>query len=275
MRTFNVNVSKYFTEKAKLGEVLQKATNLGIDVLSDAAAKGALWHQKMGKGKILKARDMRLIVNPADKLTLYYDPRILSYPELKEAKCLHETEYYGIWLKEAGVLPQGTQTGDHTSLLRYVEKVKKKEVYLVHRLDRETSGLMIIGYASEAAGKLGDLFQKNYVTKTYQAIVRGEIEKGLTRTINDSLDGKEAITHFESLGNSNNMSLLSVRIDTGRLHQIRRHLEAIDHPVMGDPKYGRGNKNRDGLKLLAKSLSFKDPWSLEIVKVELDQSLSL
>ena len=134
---------------------------------------------------------------------------------------------------------------------------------------------MIIGYASEAAGKLGDLFQKNYVTKTYQAIVRGEIEKGLTRTINDSLDGKEAITHFESLGNSNNMSLLSVRIDTGRLHQIRRHLEAIDHPVMGDPKYGRGNKNRDGLKLLAKSLSFKDPWSLEIVKVELDQSLSL
>lgn len=275
MRTFNINVSKYFTEKAKLGEVLQKATSLEPGVLADAAHKGAVWHQKLGKGKILKVRDMRVIVNPADKLTLYFDPRILSYPELTEAQCLYEAPQYGIWLKAAGVLPQGTQTGDHTSLLRFVEKQKKKETYLVHRLDRETEGLMIVGYTSEAAGKLGDLFQRNKVTKTYQAIVKGEIERGHRQTINDSLDGKEAVTHFEVLENGHGKSLLTIRIDTGRLHQIRRHLEAIDHPVMGDPKYGRGNKNRDGLKLLAKSLSFVDPWTQQLVEVELEHNLDL
>lgn len=275
MRTFNILVSKYITEKSKLGDVLSIATSLHLDVLADAAAKGALWHQKLGKGKILKVRDMRVIVNPADKLTLYYDPRILSYPELKSAECLFENTNYGIWLKAAGVLPQGTQSGDHTSLLRYVEKHIKKEAYLVHRLDRETEGLMIIGYSSDAAGKLGDLFQKNKITKTYQAIVLGEMERGLTQTINESLDGKEAITHFEVLAHKNDLSLLSLKIETGRLHQIRRHLEFIKHPVIGDPKYGKGNKNRDGLKLLAKSLSFIDPWAQTEVKIQLESNLTL
>ncbi len=275
MRTFNIIASKYVTEKTKLGDVLHKATSLAPDVLADAASKGAVWHQKLGKGKILRVRDLRVIINTADKLTLYFDPRILSYPELKSADCLHEGPHYGIWLKAAGVLPQGTQSGDHTSLLRFVEKKIKKEAYLVHRLDRETEGLMIIGYSSEGAAKLGELFQKNKITKTYQAIVLGELERGLTQTINESLDGKEAVTHFEVLANKDNMSLLTLKIETGRLHQIRRHLEFIKHPVMGDPKYGKGNKNRDGLKLLAKSLSFVDPWTLEDVKIELDSNLSL
>lgn len=274
MRTFNILVSKFITEKSKLGDVVTKATNLPIEVIADAAHKGALWHQKMGKGKILKVRDTRVIINPADKLTLYYDPRILSYPELMEATCLHETENYGIWLKAAGVLPQGTQTGDHTSLLRYVEKQKKKETFLIHRLDRETEGLMIVGYNSQAAGLLGDLFQRNKVTKTYQAVVLGEMERGHKESINHSLDGKEAITHIEVLENAKERSLLSVKIETGRLHQIRRHLEFINHPVMGDPKYGRGNKNRDGLKLLAKSLEFADPWTGQMVKVELGSNLN-
>ena len=275
MRTFNINVSKYFSEKTKLGDVLVKATAFDLTVLADAASKGALWQQKLGKGKILKVRGLQHLVNPADKLTLYYDPRILSFPPLAEAKCLYEATQYGIWHKAAGVLPQGTQSGDHTSLLRFVEKHKNKECYLVHRLDRETEGLMIIGYTSEGAAKLSDLFQKNRITKTYQAVVKGELERGLTQTINHSLDGKEAITHFEVLRNAQGMSHLNLQIDTGRLHQIRRHLEAIDHPVMGDPKYGRGNKNRDGLQLLAKSLSFVDPWTGVQVTVTLEQNLIL
>lgn len=275
MRTFNILVSKYFTEKAKLGEVLQKATSLSIEVLTDAAAKGAVWHQRLGKGKILKVRDVRVIINPADKLTLYFDPRILSYPELKEAHSLHESEHYGIWIKAAGVVPQGTQAADHTSLLRYVEKQRKKDVYLVHRLDRETEGLMIVGYTSEGAAKLSDLFQKNKIQKTYEAVVLGEIEKGLKQTISASLDGKEAITHYESLGNAQGKSLLTITIDTGRLHQIRRHLDFIGHPIMGDPKYGKGNKNRQGLQLLAKSLKFIDPWTNTEVTATLETSLKI
>ncbi len=275
MRTYNINVSKYFTTKTKLGEVLQKSTSLSLEVLSDAAAKGAVWFQKAGKGKILRQRSTDVLVAPEDKVTLYYDPRVLSFPELTEAKCLYETPHYGIWLKQAGVLPQGTQVSDHTSLLRFVEIEKKKEAYLVHRLDRETEGLMIIGYSSEGAGKLSDLFQRNKITKTYQAIVKGEMERGHRQTITDSLDGKEAITHFEVLANGKGCSLLLIKIDTGRLHQIRRHLDIIGYPVMGDPKYGKGNKNREGLKLLAKSLNFIDPWTRQFVEMSVETDLSI
>ena len=275
MRTFHILVSKHFTIKTKLGEVLQKSTSMNLDVLADAASKGAVWLQKGGKGKILRARSLDLQVSPEDKLVMYYDPRILIFPELSDAKCLVETLHYGIWLKPAGVLPQGTQVSDHTSLLRYVEKFKQKEAYLIHRIDRETEGLMIIGYTVEGAAKLSDLFQKNKVYKTYQAIVKGEIEKGHKQTVNEPLDGKVAITHFEAIANGNGCSLLLVKIETGRLHQIRRHLEFIGSPIMGDPKYGRGNKNKDGLKLLAKSLSFMDPWTKKSVEIAVTMDLIL
>ncbi len=275
MRTYHVLVSKFSADKIKLGEVLNKATSLSLEVLADAAAKGALWHQRGGKGKILKLRNLHVQVMPLDKLILYFEPKILSLPELSSAECLLENERYGVWNKLAGVLPQGTQTGDHTSLIRYVEKIKKKDVFLVHRLDRETEGLMIIAYTSEAAARLSELFLKNKIQKTYIAVVKGVLPKGKKETINESLDGKEAITHFEVLEVKENTSLLSIKIDTGRLHQIRRHLNFINHPVMGDPKYGHGNKNREGLKLLASSLEFIDPWSREIVKVSLPNSLSI
>ena len=273
MRTFHILVSKYFTVKTNLGEVLKKATSMSPEVLGDAADKGAVWLQKGGKGKTLRSRLLNTVVSPEDKIVVYFDPRILSIPELTEAKCFYETSHFGIWLKPAGVLPQGTQVSDHTSLLRYVEKFKKIETYLIHRLDRETEGLMIIGYTSEGAAKLSDLFQKNKMTKIYQAIVKGELEKGHKQTINESLDGKVAVTHFEVIANGNGCSLLSIKIDTGRIHQIRRHLEFIGNPVMGDPKYGRGNKNKEGLKLLAKSLSFIDPWTKK--PVELTVSIDL
>ena len=275
MRTFHIQVSKYSQVKSKLGEVLNKATSLSFDVLADASAKGAVWHQKKGKGKILKVRSLHIQVDPEDKVTFYYDPKVLALPELTQGECLFETNHYGIWHKLAGVLPQGTQTGDHASLLRFVEKQKKKDVFLIHRLDRETEGLMVIGYSAEGARKLSDLFQKNLILKTYQAVVKGEMVPGAKDKIDASLDGKEALTHFEVLKVDKGQSLLSLKIDTGRLHQIRRHLDLIGHPVMGDPKYGQGNKNRDGLKLLAKSLNFQDPWTKKRVDVTLEKSLTI
>ena len=275
MKTYNINVSKYFAVKTKLSEVLQKSIRMPLELISDAADKGAIWLQKGGKGKILRTRSADVIVAPEDKITVYYDEKILAMPTLAKAECLYETTHYGIWFKASGVLPQGTQASDHTSLLRYVEKQKNKETYLIHRLDRETAGLMIIGYTSEGAAKLSDLFQKNNIIKTYQAVVKGQIERGLRETISDALDGKEAVTHFEVLANSENRSLLEVKIDTGRLHQIRRHLDLIGFPVMGDPKYGTGNKNRQGLKLLAKSLNFVDPWTKKSVQLALDFDLTL
>lgn len=275
MKTYKSAVSKFFPQGARLGDFLTKLTNLTTAELSDAAAKGAVWVQRRGKGKILRIRNLQERVSQEDIIQLFYDPKVLKLPEVSQLEAVFESSHYGVWIKPAGVVPQGSQAGDHASVLRYVEKAKKKEVYLVHRLDRETLGLMLVAYDSKAAALLSHFFLKNEIKKEYEAIVLGEMEIGHKETIKASLDDKEAITHIEVLDSKNNRSHLRVMIETGRLHQIRRHLDFIGHPVMGDPKYGKGNKNREGLKLVASSLSFTDPWSLKVQTFSLDPVLGL
>lgn len=248
------------TQKQTLGDFLLKITKLTPKELGEAAAKGAVWIQRKGKGKILRIRGLSDELFSGDVIQFNYDPKVLKLPEVKHLDCLYEDENYGVWVKPAGVVPQGSQASDHASVLRYVELQKKKEVFLVHRLDRETLGLMLVAYNSKAAAYLSDLFAKNAIKKEYEAIVLGTLTPGRTDTITASLDDKEAITHFTVVDSDERCSLLKITIETGRLHQIRRHLDHIGHPIMGDPKYGKGNKNREGLKLVASSLTFQDPW---------------
>jgi tRNA pseudouridine32 synthase/23S rRNA pseudouridine746 synthase len=251
-----------------------KLTPLSPKDLGDVATKGGVWIQRKGKGKILRIRILKEIVSPDDVLQVYYDPKVLSLPEVQHLDCVYEDHNYGVWVKPVGVVPQGSETSDHASVLRYVEKVKNKEVYLVHRLDRETLGLMIVAYNPKAAGLLSGLFQRHEIRKSYKAIVLGKMTEGHKETITASLDDKEAITHLEVLTTSEKTSLLEVRIETGRFHQIRRHLDHVGHPIMGDPKYGKGNKNKEGLMLVADKLSFVDPWSKKPQEFALDLSQS-
>lgn len=275
MKVFKSLVSKHFSQGATLGELLTKISNLPEEEVRDAARKGAVWIQRGGKGKILRIREISERLKPADSIQFFYDAKVLKLPSAPKLECIYEDSNYGVWVKPAGIVPQGTQTGDHASLLRSVEITKKKEVFLVHRLDRETKGLMLVAYTSRAAAMLSDLFQKNKIHKTYEAIVLGEMERGHRETIKASLDDKEAITHIEVLGNRNGKSLVRAIIETGRLHQIRRHLDFIGHPIMGDPKYGQGNKNKEGLKLEATGMSFMDPWLKEIQNFQLKSSLTV
>lgn len=262
-------------ESGILSALLSSSSRFPPEKIAEACAKGAVWLQKGGKGKILRERNASYLAKLQDIITFYCDPRVLSLPALAEAECIEETKHYGVWIKKAGVVTQGTQAGDHTSLLRYVEIRKKKEAFLVHRLDRETEGLTLIAYTSEGAAKLSVLFQENRIKKSYEAVVLGTMTPGRKETINASLEDKEAVTHFEVLDSSESFSLLKVDIETGRLHQIRRHLEFIGHPVMGDPKYGKGNKNKKGLQLLASSLSFIDPWDRKQKNWSLPNHLSV
>lgn len=275
MKIYKSEVKKHFSQRTTLGDFLMKITPLTPAQLGEVASKGGVWIQRRGKGKILRIRVLKEVLEPSDIVTVNFDQKVLKLPEITHLNHVYDGENYGVWIKPAGAVPQGSQTSDHASVLRYVEKIKKKEVYLVHRLDRETAGLMIVAYNSKAASMLSDLFQKNKIHKEYQAIVLGELAIGKKETIKASLDDKEAITHFEVLDSRNNQSLLKVTIETGRLHQIRRHLDFIGHPVMGDPKYGKGNKNREGMKLLAHSLAFTDPWSGKILNFQYPESLSL
>ncbi len=274
MKNFHLNIKVKFQTRPTLLQALLELTKFDETLLKSACEKGAVWIEDFKSKKKIRIRDWNLKLNLEDKLFFHFDPKVLSLPELVPPECLLEDKNYGVWFKDVGVVSQGTQFGDHTSLLRYLEKIKKKEVYLVHRLDRETSGLMIFAYNSHAASKFSSLFQNHLIHKEYRAIVKGELPVGESRVIDLNLDGKKAITKFTSLEVHNNQTLLQLTIQTGRLHQIRRHLDQIGYPVMGDPKYGKNNKNKDGLKLLAYSLSFRDPWTDHQIQVNSSKMLN-
>lgn len=145
---------------------------------------------------------------------------------------------------------------------------------IVHRLDKDTSGLLIIAKNDEAHLKMSNQIKNREVKKIYYALVRGVVPEN-EATINMPIgrstkdrkkmavdkNGKEAITHFKVIERFSKYTLLEVKIDTGRTHQIRVHLSEIGYPVVGDEVYSNG-KNEFGIHgqlLHAKSLDFKHP----------------
>lgn len=265
MRTYQCIVKKYFPQGASLGEVLIKMTKLEIDILKLATLYGAVWIQFKGTGKIDRLRNIREKIAADDKIWLYLDQKVLELPPFENLELIEEFKHYGVWWKPAGILSQGTQTGDHRSLLRAIELEKKKQVYLVHRLDRETAGIMLYAYSSEGARELSALMGTPKIKKIYQAIAVGDALATLrpSGVIEIPLDGKIARTYYEVIKVEDGLSYFELEIETGRLHQIRQHLAEVGLPILGDPAYGRGNKNKDGLKLVAQRLVLSDPWTYE------------
>jgi len=230
--------------------------------IKDAMNKGAVW-LKRGKRPQVRLRRAKAELQAGDELFVYYDDEVLKRVP-GEPRVIEDLNAYSVWYKPAGVLSQGTEWGDHCSMLRIAEQAadSTREVFLVHRLDREASGLMIIAHNRRAAADLSKLFEERRVEKAYRIEVLGQVgEVGAKTTIRDALDDKEAITHItvEKFNAYTNASTLLVAIETGRKHQIRRHLAGIGHPVMGDPQYGDNNKNRDGMQLKCIGLSFRCP----------------
>jgi 23S rRNA pseudouridine1911/1915/1917 synthase len=146
---------------------------------------------------------------------------------------------------------------------------------VVHRLDRDTSGLLVLARSEPVHEALRRALRERRITREYLALVdgrpaarRGTIEAPLgrdrrvrTRMSTDTQDPREAITHFEAERNLPGSTLLRVQLETGRTHQIRAHLLAIGHPVLGDPEYGRG-RTLPGLRrqfLHAHRLAFEHP----------------
>jgi len=153
---------------------------------------------------------------------------------------------------------------------------------IVHRLDRDTSGLLVVARSAEAYAALQGAIRRREVERRYLALVRGRprsrtgrIDAPIGRDRRDptrrSLDTDEprnAVTHFEVLETLPERALLDVRLETGRTHQIRVHLAAIDLPVSGDPRYGvRGDLGLERQFLHAHELRFAHPVSGDAVDV--------
>lgn len=228
--------------------------------LKDMMNKGAVWHRDR-KGKRHRLRRAMSDLAVGDRLEVFYDDELLAIrPPLP--RLVRDLTHYSVWDKPPGLLSQGTDWGDHASLLRLVELYFKprREVFLVHRLDREASGLMLVAHSRKAAALLSELFARgDAITKRYRVDVRGQApEEGVIET---PIEEQTARTRYRRVRYEAHpdLSTLDVWIETGRKHQIRRHLDGIGHPVMGDPRYGRDNKNHEGMRLKAVEMTFECP----------------
>src|SRR5205085_3659246 len=211
----------------------------------------------------------------------------------------YEDEYLVVVDKPAGLVVHpapGHATGTLVhGLVGVAGGGEEERPGIVHRLDRDTSGLMVVARSAEAHRRLERLVRGRKLERHYLALVcgcprsrRGTIEAPIGRDRHDptrqSLDTttpRDAVTHFEAVELLPQHALLDVRLETGRTHQIRVHLAAIDLPVAGDPVYGRpGELGLERQFLHAARLAFEHPFTGERVDVssslpaELEEALA-
>ena len=146
---------------------------------------------------------------------------------------------------------------------------------IVHRLDKDTSGVIVVAKHDEAHTTLSDMFKEKTLEKTYVCIAKGifkdksgRIETLIGRDPRDrkkmavvTENGKIAISNYEILDESKNYSLVKIRIETGRTHQIRVHMKSLNHPILGDATYGNSTDGIDRQMLHAYRLKFTHPIS--------------
>lgn len=198
----------------------------------------------------------------------------------KGVTLLHEDRDVLVVEKPCGLLTIGTERDKfrtvHTILNEYVRKGdprSRNRAYIVHRLDRETSGILILAKSESAKKYLQEHWEDT--DKQYLAVVFGSLESKSGKISSylaensafnvystpDQTAGKLSITEYVVLKEAKGLSLLNIHLLTGRKHQIRVHLSEMGHPIVGDRKYGRVNDGYQNLALHAKSISFKHPVS--------------
>jgi tRNA pseudouridine32 synthase / 23S rRNA pseudouridine746 synthase len=276
MKTYTLKTAISQNSGGSAADFLAAQSGISKTKIKDAMNKGAFWIKRK-KGGLIRLRSATALLKPDDQIEFYYDESLLSiHPP--EAWLLSDQKSYSVWCKPAGLMAQGTKYGDHCSLMRQAEIFfgNQRRIFLVHRMDREASGLTIFAHDKKTAAHLSALFQNNLIVKKYRVEVLGNLmERGKKGIIDLQLDDNYAITEYEveSFDQAGNVSTVDVTIKTGRLHQIRRHFDMLGYPVMGDPRYGKGNKNREGMKLVAYSLAFKSPASGRDVEFSMDSCL--
>ena len=224
-------------------------------------------------------------LKPGDVVQLDRSKHKMSFHS-KDLDIVYEDPYLLVIDKHPGLLSMSNNTRQQTVqtvLNRYLEKGGGRNTsHLVHRLDRDTSGLMVYAKDIQTQQSLINGWQQLVTDRRYLALVEGELEKPVGRmqswltedkrfiTHSSPVDngGKFAVTHYKTLTSSNGYSLVECELETGRKNQIRVHMSDLGHPVVGDHKYGASGDPMRRLGLHAYMLCFVHPVTGKHMKFE-------
>jgi len=251
----------------------------------------------VSRSKIQKLLKNKLVIVNGKNVSSSYQVKIMDeievndssseeidiIPENIELDVVYEDEYLLVINKASGMVVHpapGHYTNTLVNALLYRFNISSRDNIrpgIVHRLDKDTSGLMLVAKNDIVHEKLADMIKNKEVKKHYLAIVWGKfdhlsgtIDAPIGRDFNDrqkmtvtDKNSKEAITHFKVLEQFENNALLECILETGRTHQIRVHLAYINHPIVNDPVYGKKKANDFGQMLHSTSIKFVHPITKE------------
>jgi tRNA pseudouridine32 synthase/23S rRNA pseudouridine746 synthase len=230
-----------------------------------AVNKGALWLTPFAsKKRTQRLRRIKRQLAVGDELHFYYNRDLLSCT-VPEAKLIADLVGYSVWYKPYGMLSQGSKWSDHCTIARYAQQhlAVERPVFIVHRLDRAASGLILIAHSKKVAQTLSRMFEQHQLEKNYYIVVHGNHQqRHQPDVITSDIANKTASSSFTCLtyDKKSDRSLVKVTIASGRKHQIRIHAASIGMPVVGDRLHGIADENEAlNLQLCAVSLRFDCP----------------
>lgn len=254
--------------------------------MSRNSIKSLLAHRQVTvNNKVTTQFNLQLQPNDQVSITSSRGNIELSHPKLR---IIHEDAHLIVVEKKEGLLTVSTGDTDETTAFSILKNHVKKSspqnrIYTVHRLDRETSGVIMFAKNKEVQLILQENWHRIVTRRVYVALVEGKMEKEQDTIISwlsenekslkiHSSDtdngGQQAITHYRCIKSNEKFSLLEIELETGRKNQIRVHMQSIGHPVVGDKKYGAGTSPIGRLGLHARILAFYHPITTEVVSFE-------
>lgn len=254
--------------------------------MSRSSVKSLLAHRQVSVNEIVITQFNHLLkVNDKIVVNSSRGNVELTHPKLR---ILFEDAYLIIIEKKEGLLTVSAGDNDETTAFSILKTYVKRsspnnKVFTVHRLDRETSGILMFAKSREIQLALQEHWHEAVTRRVYVALVEGKVEKEEDTIVtwltenekslkihssNSDNGGQQAVTHYRRIKSNDKYSLLEIELETGRKNQIRVHMEGIGHPIVGDKKYGAGISPIGRLGLHARVLAFYHPMTLEIVSFE-------
>ncbi|TXK85234.1 RluA family pseudouridine synthase [Paenibacillus sp. N3.4] len=278
------NVRQYTVKEASelLPFLIDKLSSLGRNAVKAILARG----QVSVNGKATTAYNFPLV--PGQTVIVSKDKLVEDIP-LAGMTIMYEDDDVIVVQKDAGLLSiaANTQENEVTAYRQLTAHVRnhdpKARIFVVHRLDRDTSGVMMFAKTEKAQQHLQNTWQESVKERTYVALVEGSVRKPegtITSWLKEHAkslkmfstpypnDGQHAVTHYKTIQTNRSFSLLEVNLETGRKNQIRVHMQDIGHPVVGDKKYGSKTKEIGRLGLHARVLAFLHPTTGELMRYE-------